>query len=174
MSDIRFVNEYVRDKDTAKEIYGYWHFKRPIMIFVYVMLAVYTLSCLLGFIFDFENAKEFVLPFTLLLVSAFLMVFSYFSQVNAMAKRDAEIANGRELLCETRVSDSEITTLALGNETKIGFENIKYAFVTGGYIVLVTKARLMYIFKKSGFTTGDADSFIAFLLEKGIKVKGKK
>ena len=41
------------------------------------------------------------------------------------------------------------------------------------YVVVITKARLMFIFRKDSFTEGDADGFIAFLKEKGIKVTGK-
>lgn len=166
-----FENKYARDKSTAKEIYGYWFFKKPLMIFVYVMLGVYALSCILGFIFDPEGAGELVLPFILLVFCCAAMLISYLSQVKNMVRRDAEMAKGGELLCEVSVSDSEITFSALESRQSVSLEKIKYAFATKNYISVVTEARLMYILKKDSFTLGDAERFIAFLKEKQIKIK---
>ncbi len=172
--EIRFKNKYIRDKSTAKNIYGYWFFKRPIIIVVYVLIFLNALSCTLGFVFDPEGASELVAPFAFLVFSCALIITSYFSQIKTMVKRDEEMAGGRELICETRVTDSEITTESLGNESTLGLEGIRYAFVTSEYIILVTKAKRMFIFKKDGFTVGDSESFIAFLRENSIKVKGQK
>lgn len=170
----RFENKYVRDENTAKEIYKYWFFKKPTMVAMYVILAVYTFFCILGLSFDFADAREFILPFICALMIPVLMTVSYRSQVKTMANRDKEMANGGELLCEISVNDNEFTVAYFEGRNSIAMDNVKYAFQTKSYIAVITKARLMVILKKDSFTVGDADSFIAFLKEKVIKVKGQK
>jgi hypothetical protein len=102
-----------------------------------------------------------------------LMIVSYHSQVKAMVQRDKEMSGGKPLCCEISVSENEITLSALESRSSVAMSNIKSAFETENYIVVLTKARLMFIFKKDSFTKGNLDDFIAFLKERGIKVKGK-
>ncbi len=172
--ETRFENRFARDKNTAKEIYGWWFYKRPLFVFFYVYMAIYFSFFIATAILSPGSIAD-ALPIVIciiVIIAAF--AFSYFSQVNAMVKRDAELSGGGELMCTVTVSDSEAVITALDSRTAIGLENVKYAFTTVGYIVLVTKARLMIILKKDSFTLGDADSFIAYLIGRGIKVRGKK
>ena len=168
-----FKNKFVRDENTAKEIYGYWYFKKPLMIVVYAVLGVYALSCILGFIIDFNSAKEAMPVFAMIVFFTAFIFISYRSQVKAMVQRDKEMSGGDALCCEISVSDDEIILTALESRSPVSMGNLKSAFMTKNYIVVITKARLMFILKKDSFTKGDAESFIAFLKEKGIKVKGK-
>lgn len=170
----RFENSFVRDKDTAKEIYQYWFFKKPTMVAMYAILAFYSLACIVGLCFDFENAEEFMPPCVLAVFLPVMMIISYRSQVKMMVKRDREMANGRELVCNVTVTDGEITFSALDGKNSVSLENLKYAFQTKSYIVVVTNAKLMYLLKNDGFTVGNAEEFIVFLKEKGVKIKGKK
>ena len=123
---------------------------------------------------DFENAEEFMLPCVLAVFLPVMMIISYRSQVKMMVKRDREMANGRELVCNVTVTDGEITFSALDGKNSVSLENLKYAFQTKSYIVVVTNAKLMYLLKNDGFTVGNAEEFIVFLKEKGVKIKGKK
>ena len=172
--ETRFENEFARDESTAKEVYGYWYFKKPLLIVVYIYLGIYLLSCILGFIIDFQSAKDSMPIFVMILFFLSFMFISYRSQVKAMIQRDKEVSGGEPLCCKISVTDEEMTMSALENRTPISIGNLKSAFVTKNYIVVVTKARLMFIFKKDSFTLGDVDGFIAFLREKGIKIKGQK
>ena len=172
--ETRFENKYIRDKQTAKDVYGYWYFKRPIMIACYVVLGIWAAIYSLGAILTPGFASDNFIVAFVVIASMSIVLFAYYNQVNGMVKRDMELARGREILCKSTVTDSEIIFSNFGNEVAISIDNVKYAFVTNQYIALVTKAKLMCMFKKDGFTVGDADSFIAFLREKGIKVKGKK
>ena len=165
-----FCNKFVRDEDTAKEVYVYWYFKRPLLIVVYSIIAFYSLACILGFILDFDSAKEALGVFVMSIFVFVLMIVSYHSQVKAMVQRDKEMSGGKPLCCEISVGENEITLSALESRSSVAMSNIKSAFETENYIVVLTKARLMFIFKKDSFTKGDAESFIAFLKEKGIKV----
>ena len=168
-----FCNKFVRDEDTAKEVYVYWYFKKPLLIVVYSIIALYSLVCILGFILDFDSAKEALGVFVIGIFVFVFMIVSYHSQAKAMVQRDKEMSGGKPLCCEISVSENEITLSALDSRSSVAMSNIKSAFETENYIVVLTKARLMFIFKKDSFTKGDAESFIAFLKEKGIKVKGK-
>ena len=172
--ETRFENKYIRDKQTAKDVYGYWYFKRPIMIACYVVLGIWATIYSLGAILIPGFASDNFIVAFVVIASVSIVLFAYYNQVNGMVKRDMELARGREILCKSTVTDSEIIFSNFGNEVAISIDNVKYAFVTNQYIALVTKAKLMCMFKKDGFTVGDTDSFIAFLREKGIMVKGKK
>ena len=172
--ETRFENKYIRDKQTAKDVYGYWYFKRPIMIACYVVLGIWAAIYSLGAILTPGFASDNFIVAFVVTASMSIVLFAYYNQVNGMVKRDMELARGREILCKSTVTDSEIIFSNFGNEVSISIDNVKYAFVTNQYIALVTKAKLMCMFKKDSFTVGDTDSFIAFLREKGIKVKGKK
>ena len=169
-----FENEFARDEGTAKEIYRYWYFKKPLLVVVYIYLGIYALSCILGFIIDFQSAKESMPIFVMVIFFLSFMLISYRSQVKAMIQRDKEISGGEPLCCKISVTEQQMTLSTLENRTPISIDNLKSAFVTNNYIVVVTKARLMFILKKDGFTLGDCDGFIAFLREKGIKIRGKK
>ena len=172
--DSRFENEFVRDEQTAKEVYRYWYFKKPVLVAVYVVLALYAISCIIGFIVDFDGAREYIPIFAMICFVVALMIVSYRSQVKAMVQRDKELSHGESLCCKISVSDEEIVLSALDNRSPVSISNVKSAFMTKNYIVVLTKARLMFILKKNSFTLGDCDGFISFLQEKGIKVKGKK
>ena len=172
--EARFKNKFVRDEDTAKEIYKYWYFKKPLMVVVYVILGAYALSCILGFIIDFNSAKEAMPIFAMIVFFTAFIFISYRSQVKAMVQRDKEMSGGEALCCEISVSDDEITLSTLESRSPVSMSNLKSAFITKNYVVVITKARLMFILKKDSFTIGDTESFVAFLREKGIKVKGKK
>lgn len=174
MDEIRFVNSFVRDKSTAKEIYGWWYYKRPLFVAFYIIMALYLLSFILGFTFAPGEMLGDIPVFAFIIFGIFIFNLSYFSQVRAMVKRDAEMSGGRELLSTVTVSDSEAVVTSFDSRTAISLEKMRYAFATKNYIVLVTKARLMMILKKDAFTVGDTDGFISFLQSKGIKVKGKK
>lgn len=168
--EIRFENRYTRDEQTAKEIYKYWYFRRPVFIALYVILALYISACIFGLMFDFEDAREFIAPVIMAIVAPVMMFISYRSQVSTMVKRDREMAQGGEVVCEVSVSDEEFAVTSLGSRTAINAESVKKAYVTKNYIVALTAARLMVILKKDGFTLGDAESFISFLREKGIHI----
>jgi hypothetical protein len=171
---VLFENRFVRDESTAKEIYGYHFFKRPLMITLYVLIALNALLRSISFILGTLGPIDAFLTVILPLLIILLVFVAYRSQVKALVSRDAESAGGGEFFNELRVSDGDITITTPISSQSVGLDKMKYAFMTKGYICVVTKANLMYIFKKDSFSVGDGDSFLAFLREKGIKVKGKK
>lgn len=174
MKDILFVNEYVRDKSTAKELFGWWYYKRPLFVVVYIYLTLYFLSIVIGLFISPDSAIEFIPIAIFILIGYVVFAFSYRSSVKAMIDRDREVSGGAELVETVTVTDTDTTVSLLESKTTIALDNMKYAFITKNYVTLVTKARMMVILKKDGFLMGNCDDFIAFLREKGIKIKGKR
>lgn len=169
-----FENETCRNEAAIKEVYKYWFFKRPLMVGIYLILGVYLLSGILGFVFDPESAREFIFPFVCIVFVTVLMIVGYFNQVKLLVSRDKERANGGDFICTVRISDSEIEQTAFDSKVNLPIEKVKYVLSTKNYFALVTEARHMFILKKDSFAVGDSIGFIAFLKEKGIKIKGKK
>lgn len=166
-----FENKFVRDKSAAKELYGFWFLKRPIMLFIHIAMAVCIFFYIITICSGILSFSELSFPIFLIIFYWVLLFVSYLSQVSTMVKRDSELANGGELLCEITVTDREITHISRGNTQSIGFDKVKYAFSTQNYVAVVTEAKYVYMIKKDGFTLGDSESFIAFLCGKGIKVR---
>ncbi|MBR2715543.1 MAG: YcxB family protein [Ruminococcus sp.] len=70
------------------------------------------------------------------------------------------------------VTEDSVRALApSGGTNEVAYNNVRRAIQTENLIFLQTKANLLYVFLKDGFTLGTAEEFIAFLKSKGIKVK---
>jgi hypothetical protein len=172
MDEILFVNEYTRDKSTAKDIYGYWCFKRPISVFLYIMSGIFLLGYIrLISIGYWPELWE-------MMVILFIIIYSplrYFVLVDRMVKKDAEIGHGKPIRMVLSVSQDKIFIGNPADEYFISFDAIKYAFQITNYVVCVTKSsRSLLMFKKDSFTLGDVENFLAFIRKAGVKVRGKK
>ena len=114
-----------------------------------------------------ENCSLIVLIFTPLLV--LYRICCYFHQVNTMVKREREI-HGEQLEVQILVTGDDIqNTASNGAVNRLEYGNIRTAVRTKKLILLLTKANLIYIFRKNTFTLGTEDEFIGFLRKKGIK-----
>lgn len=169
--DIKFKNKYTRNRELAKEIYGYYYFKRKLYVFADVLLAIsFTVNLIGAVVGDSYSLYVFIAA----PLMAALQVFLYFYQVNMMIKRDHELA-GKDVDIETVVTDELIQgASSTGTVNKITFDKVKGVVQTKNLIMLGTKANMIYIFHKDGFEIGNAEEFIAFLRNKGFSVKGKK
>ena len=172
MDNVIFVNEYNRTKDTMKEIYSYWYFRRP---FAIVLIAVILLNLVM-------RLKDFVLygyidPLTTFLVVfiAILYTFTYFMQLNAATKKDEQITHGNQLTLSFSFTPDRIYVGKIEGDYYYDYSQVKFAFETKNYITLVMKStRMMLTVHKDGFIVGDLDGFRSFINEKKIKIKGKK
>ena len=164
-----FENTYIRDKKVAKEIYGYFYFRRKFYIIVYIMLVIAFAANLVTAICGYS----YNLPAFILIPLLFALPFySYFRQVSILVKRDKE-AHGDVVELNTVVTEDFIQITVLTSVSKVEFDKIKSVIQTKNLILLRTKANMLVIFQKDGFTKGDKDEFVSFLKNKGIKVKGK-
>ena len=168
--EILFKNNYIRDKAVLKEVYQYYFSKLKRFIVCYSILIllffVRLVRLILGYTYNYDMLIYVPLVFA-------FFVFYYFQLVNISLKRDKE-NYGQNVCIETIVTDEYVQREILsGNACKIAFDAIKRADQTKHFIVLFTKARQLYIFKKDSFSIGDKEQFISFLKAKGITVKGR-
>ena len=169
--DILFKDRYIRNKQIFKEIYAYYFLKRKPLIFCFSMLLViFALNIVTAI--TIQNYSLFI--FISVPVTFALHFLIYYNQVKTILKRDAEISN-EEIQMEVTVTDERIESVAsTGAVSTLKYENIKKAVQTKNVILLITKARLLYIFKKDGFEIGSADDFISFIESKGISINKTK
>ena len=168
--EIRFKNNYTRNKELIKEISRFYYFQRKWIIVCDIVLAISFLvnivSATLG------QAYNVGVFFSLPLFIA-LQLFAYYRQVNTMIKRDNEV-HGKEIEVETLVTDEWIQySASTGTVNRITYDKIRNAVQTKHLILLRSKSNLIYIFKNDTFDVGTKEEFISFLSTKGIVVKGK-
>ena len=179
--ETRFENSFVRDKQAAKQLYEYWYYRQPLFLVVHIIVGLNFLSGIVGIILNaispdilFINSTEEMLPIMLfILVFEAMLAFSCYSNVNNMAKRDAELSGG-QLVCTITVTDDEIIHSIPGSSQTLPLSRIKSVFTTRDYIMIITEARHLFILKKDSFTVGDEAGFMSFLRERGIKISGQK
>lgn len=166
--EILFENSYVRDEQMLKEIYKYLFFKRKSMVISYIILFLCFLVNLLMALFD-GIFNYYILVFVPLLLA--FRFFNYIYQVNIVLKRDAEM-HDNEIAIEVIVTNEFVqNTASNGSVSKLEYDKIKRVTQTKNYILLLSKAKLIYIFKKDCFTKGTPENLMVFLKNKGIKVK---
>ena len=86
-------------------------------------------------------------------------------------KKNQEIyGNNGEVISEV-TQDSIQQIHSNGSQYQIYYDTIKRSYLTQNYILLHSKANILYTFKKEGFSIGDVESFLTFLRNKGIKIK---
>jgi len=163
-----FETRYVRNKEIAKEFFGFYYFKRKGILFWYVfMLLLFVLDVIAVICDDVYSLYILIIvPFFFL-----IQIWSYFRQVRLMTTRDCE-SHGGEITVETIVTDEGIQcTSSNGGVYKVEYDKVKKAIKTKNLIILQTKAKVAYLLPKDAFTKGSAEEFIAFLKAKGIKIK---
>lgn len=163
---ILFENKYTRDKELARDLYGYMYFRRPIMIVLDIMFAL----CLLIGIYNSIMAGVVNWVYILWpIVYYAIAVWLYSMNVRAVIKRDLE-SHGKPVEEIVTVSEDKIRlSQSTGAEYHLNYCDIKKVVQTKKYIYLLSKAKLIYSVKRDAFTIGDAATFLAFLKTKGLK-----
>ena len=172
MDNILFVNEYISTKDTMKQAYRYWYFKRPLAIFLYVFVVINILIRLPDLIiFGYADPLGIFL-------TVFIGLFYpalYFIQVNAAVKKNSQLMHDSDMKATVYVTSDRFYPSLDNDKVYIDISSVNYAFETKDYIMLVLKStRVMLIFHKEGFTTGSLEEFVSHLRERKIKIKGRK
>lgn len=171
MDEIRFVNEYVRDKKAGEEIYGHRYFKSPNSILGYSIIAFYIATML--YYASVVHRIEF---WMIVVLIAYLSIrpIQYFIYLNRFKKREEMLLHGKPSEVYVDLTDEKVFISRTETDQYLLISDLKRVFETKNYIVPVAKQNMLIILHKDGFTTGDLDGFRAFLKDKGIKVKGKK
>ena len=166
--EVLFENSFLRTKKVAKEMYGYFYFKRIGMNICYIFYALLFIYQIYNWIANNRVELTFLLIGPIVYL---LQVFLYFYQVRALTKRDIELF-GSPAAIKTEVTENCVRAIApSGGVNELTYINVRRAVQTKNLIFLQTKANLLYVFLKDGFTLGTAEEFIAFLKSKGVRVK---
>lgn len=88
-----------------------------------------------------------------------------------MLKRHKELY-GEDLEVVSEITNDSIKQIySNGAQNQIFYDTIKKVCLTKNYILLHSKANLLYTLSKNGFSVGNEVEFLKFLKNKGIKVK---
>ncbi len=167
--EILFENKFTKNKEWAKDAFGYICFRRPLKIAIDVFFAIYLFFGLLSIIVINDNIEYFfiVVP----IIWWVLSFLQYNRCINASLKRDLEM-HGKEIDVVTIVTEDLIRySQSTGSEFQLQYSDIKKVVQTKGFIYLWSKTNMLYSFKKDSFSIGNTTDFLLFLKNKGIKVK---
>ncbi len=166
-----FENKYVRTEKIMKEVYQYFYFKRP------VYRVIDTIVCLM-FVANIAlwltgNGLNYVI---LMVVPVFILIrfLIYRGAVDMLMKQDHDMYKGKTVKVQNLVTENGIKTVIFKGTNTISFSKIKIAIKTQNLIILCSQKDLMYVFVQDSFTKGNADEFVAYLTQKGIKVRISK
>lgn len=167
--EIRFVNSYMRTREHIEGISAYCTFKRPFSVALMVLFSFIFAASAIALFFAFN-------PFLIVgLVYAPLHIVMQFSTyrrfVKMLVARDKEATGGDLASFEITVTDSEIVcNNSAGNITRIKYNGIKKIVAYKNYLFITTVQGKIYTMERDCFTVGDAQGFIDFAREKGIRV----
>lgn len=162
-----FENKLTRDAEWAKDCYGYIYFRRPIMIVLDVMAVLYLVWGIYDLVVN--SVINVVIIFPVFLVVLTTLVYRKNSKMSL--KRDFEV-HGRAIEAVTAVTDKGIEmSLSTGALYRVSFNDIKKVVQTKKYIYLWSKTNVLYPLKKDSFSMGNAEDFLLFMRNKGVRVK---
>ena len=164
-----FENSYVRDKKFAKEVYRFMYFRYPVNFVIHIIMI---LSFVCQLYLHIEDPYLSNAGYLLIVPVYFLMVvLRYKVSVKTMLKRDIEL-HGSEMSVRMTVTDACIqSTFSNGSVNTMKYDNIKVVRKTKYLILVQSKAKLVHSFQRDAFSVGTEDAFLAFLKDKGVKVK---
>lgn len=171
--EILFENSYIRNKEWAKAVYGYITFCRPFMIACNVYFVLYIVFAVVRLIIFRDIDMYLMYSFILPIIFVFSQVCAYAQNIKITLNRDLE-AHGKHIEVRTSATDECLTIVqSTGSETRLNYADVKKAIQIKKYIFLQTKTKLLYTFKKDGFSVGKEEDFLEFLRNKGVKT-GKR
>ncbi len=176
--ETRFENKYTRTEQVMREYIGYFLFRTPLKRTCYIIASIAFAVCILSnammvFLEGLSALQtEYIISLLLFAALLYLVPFiRYRTDPKAAIKRDRELCGGNEAEMTFLVGENEISyRTPIGENASLPFSKIKKVRQTKGLILLISDARLCFIFKKDSFTVGTAEEFLAFLKEKGYKI----
>ncbi len=168
MNEPLFKNSFVRDEQTAREIYRDFYFSGRFKAIYILMLVLLPLSFLISIDEGFDTFFYVLFCFVIIVL---FVAFAYRQNVKVMIARDKERCNGQEPRNELTVFEDRIELDMLENKQTLYFKDIHSVRITKNYINVYSRANFVYIFKKDSFTLGTSEAFVEFLKAKGIKIQ---
>lgn len=168
----KFECSFRTTKENVQEYARHFHFHslRFLLISLFMLAyLVWTISLIVRY--GWNGLHIFMLVFVLVLYPA-LLVFRYHKDVKTLLARSRELHNGEEALSQTHFTEEEMILIDHdGNRHPFAYENIKQVIITKNLLLLKSKARQTILCEKGLFTVGTWTDCVAFLQQKGIKVK---
>ena len=160
-----FENKCVRDREWAKDCYGYIYFRRPVAIVFEVLAALYLVWNVYDVLANGMINMFIIFPFFWVAMTTLL----YRKNTTLTLKRDLEM-HGRAVEIVTTVTNKDIAiSLTTGALYRVSIADIKKVTETKKYIYLWSKTNVLYPFKKTGFSVGNGEELRIFLRNKGVK-----
>ena len=166
--EILFKNSFEKTDEWIKECNKYNFFGRPTFIFFDICNVLLLLCGLYQLLFSHTiDLLSLFVPFWWVL----LRFITYRRANKITAKRNLEL-NGNRCEVTSEFTETFISqTHSNGAQYKLYYDTIKRCHITKNYILLVSKANIIYSLKKDGFSIGTKEDFLKFLESKFIKVK---
>lgn len=165
-----YENHFKQDEATLKEVFLYQYFRDV----KYILIDVMMLGVIIFNLF-FHKGGSFVGKTYPICLEIIFWAYKYFACTNlvrSVLARNQEAAHGGALENNILISKGGfVYNDNAGVNQRVEFTDLAKAYCTKSCIVLQTKDGTIYICRKDAFTLGDADSFIAHLKKKGVKVK---
>ncbi len=164
-----FKNSYVRTKEHIKGISAYCTFKRPlskVMTGLFAVIFVVAAASLFIKFTAFAVVGLLYAPIHIL-----MQVWTYKRFVKMLTARDLEACGGKEASFDITVSSKELVSYSsAGNITHIKLSEIKRIVNDENFFFVLTLQGKIYALEKHSFTEGNAEDFIEFAKNKGIRI----
>ena len=159
--EILFKNSFIKTEEWIKEVNKYAFLKRPLAkVFhllsflalcwgIYKILFLHTIDILFLFI-----------P----LWWFFLVLLLYFKTNKNTLNRNRELYGDNAEVVSEITKDSIKQVHSNGTQYQIYYDTIKKGYLTQNYILLHSKANVLYTFAKNGFSVGNEEDFFNFLI----------
>lgn len=170
--ETRFECSFETTRENVQEFYRYFHFRTR-----YILLPLLAILIFLGgaifqiILFGWRGLYIFMLAFALVVYPA-LLLYRYKRDVKTILARSRELHGDKPAVSRTLFAEDEITLLdADGNAHPFAYDNLQQVIVTKNLLILRSKAHQSILCEKEKFTKGTWNDCVAFLLEKGLKLK---
>ena len=164
-----FKCETVHTKELMHEYYEYCFFKKPAALVCHVILAAALIFW--GYIRMTGGEIGYLIPIAVIVYYG-MMLYCYYASVNVFMKRSREIKSDGLIRAELAVYPEHFEySNGAAEPTVVGYDEVKKVFGSKNFIAVQTKAKIEYIFQRSGFTVGTDDAFLQFLSGKGLYKK---
>lgn len=170
--ETRFECSFETTKENVQEFSRYYHFHT-----LYILLPLLVILFFLGWAifrivtFGWHGLYIFMLVFALVIYPA-LFVYRYKRDVKILLARSRELHGDKPAVSHTLFAEDEITLIDTdGNSRPFAYGNLKQVIVTKNLLLLRSKARQTILCEKNKFTKGTWTDCVAFLQEKGLRLK---
>lgn len=167
--EAKFRCDSAYTKKLVQEFYEYCCFRRPRYIVYHIIfvlaLAVWLFARLSG------GSISYFIPIAVLVYYGMMLCY-YYASVSLFMKRSRKLTRSGVMQMKMAAYPDRMEFFnGSGEPVELPYDEVKSVFCTKNLIAVRSKASLVYMLQKSGFTLGAADGFLDFMHEKGLYKK---